>query len=78
MESAYKPILPPNPRTDDWRIFKRQFENDMTIAKAETGLKAAYLLNAVSRDGLEIYDGLPEPKADYADIIKRFDEYFCG
>ncbi len=46
--------------------------------KADEGQRAAYLLNAISRDGLEIYDGLPAPKVEYLDILERFDEYFGG
>jgi len=78
MDTNYKPILPANPRSDDWRFFKRQFENFLTIVKAGEDQQAAYLLNAISRDGLEIYDGLPTPKKTYEEIVARFDEYFCG
>ena len=72
------PQLPATPRADDWAFFKRQFANYLLIAEAKDSHRAPLLLNALGRDGLDIYDGLPDSKETYTDIVARFDEYFSG
>ena len=76
--AASMPQLSPTPRADDWAYFKRQFANYLLIAEAKNSHHAPLLLNALGRDGLDIYDGLPDSKETYTDIVARFDEYFSG
>ena len=35
-------------------------------------------MNALSRDGMDIYDGLKEPKKKYDEAVARLEEYFVG
>ena len=76
--SAYKPVLPDNPKREDWRYFKRQFNNYLLIVEAGDEQKLPLLLNAVGRNGLDIYDGLPAPKDSFDTAISRFDTYFSS
>ena len=76
--AASRPQLPPTPRADDWAYFKRQFANYLLIAEAKDSHRTPLLLNALGRDGLDIYDGLPDNKETYTDIVAWFDEYFSG
>ena len=34
------------------------------------------LLNCLGRDGLDIYDGLAEPKTNYEQVFSRFEQHF--
>lgn len=72
------PQLPANPRHNDYKLFIRQLKNYFTIAQVDSTFQLPVLLNCLGGDGLDIYDGLPEPKATFADAETRLDEYFCG
>ena len=74
----YRPLLNSSPRSDDWTFFKRQFDNFLLISKADADQKLPLLLNAVGRDGLDIFDGLPLPKGTYEEATRQFNEYFSG
>ena len=76
MEKFNLPLLPSNPKESDWKFFKRQFNNYLSIVEAKDAQKLPLLLNSLGRDGIDIYDGLAEPKADYNDAIARFEEHF--
>ena len=76
MSSTVQPKLPLNPKSEDWRFFKRQFENYLLIVDTRDNKQLPYLMSCLGRDGYVIYDGLPDPKASYADAIARFDDYF--
>ena len=76
MEHFRAPVLQANPKSDDWTYFKRQFSNFLSIVKASDDQKLPLLLNSLSRDGLDIYDGLPDPKDSYDEAILRFDSHF--
>ena len=72
------PLLSPNPKREDWQFFKRLFENYLAIVEAKEEAKLPLLQNALGRDGLSIFDGLPKPTgADtYELAVKRCDTYF--
>ena len=78
MASAHlhQPVLPSNPKSEDWRLFRRQFENYLLIVEADYAKKLPYLMRCIGGDGFTIYDGLPEPKMTYADALNRFNEFF--
>ena len=76
MESFRAPLLPSNPKTDDWKFFQRQIQNYLFIVAANEDQKLPVLLNCLGRDGLDIFDGLPEPKDSYKEAISRFDAHF--
>ena len=78
MASAHlhQPVLPSNPKSKDWHLFRRQFENDLLIVEADDAKKLPYLMSCIGGDGFTIYDGLPEPKTTYADALNQFDEFF--
>lgn len=78
MANFAAPILCANPKESDWKFFKRQFENYLTIVKADDTQKLPLLINCVGRDGLLIYDGLPDPKDTYTAALKKFEEHFSG
>ena len=78
MDRINAPLLTANPTHDDWKYFKRQLENYLLIVRAEDVQKQPLLLNSLGRDGLDIYDGLPDPKGTYDEAISRFDTYFDG
>ena len=78
MASAHlhQPVLPSNPKSEDWRLFKRQFQNYLLIVDAGEAKKFPYLMSCIGGDGFTIYDGLPEPKLSYDDAVRRFDDFF--
>ena len=76
MQNYPVPELLANPKSSDWKYFKRQIENDFLICNAAHHAKLPMLLNCLRRDGLAIYDGLPEPKSDFLNAIKQMDSYF--
>lgn len=78
MDKFPAPLLPCNPKEADWVYFSRQFTNYLAIVKADEDQKLPLLLNCIGRDGLMIYDGLPEPKSGYQDTINRFNDHFTG
>ena len=78
MDRINAPLLTANPTHDDWKYFKRQLENYLLIVRAVDVQKQPLLLNSLGRDGLDIYDGLPDPKGTYDEAISRFDTYFDG
>ena len=55
------PKLSANPEASDFNFFKRQLENYFAVTKAPDDAKLPVLLNAVGRDGLDVYDGLEDP-----------------
>lgn len=73
-----QPLLPANPKESDFTYFLRQFDNYLTIVEAKEKQKLPLLLNAIGRDGLNIYDGLKEPKQSYTDAVTRLKEYYVG
>ena len=76
MDTFRPPLLASNPKTDDWKFFKRQMANFLVIVAAGADQKLPLLLNSLGRDGLDVYDGLPEPKETYEKAIERFDAHF--
>ena len=71
------PLLCSSPKCEDWKLFKRPFQNYLAIISvADDAKKLPHLLNAVGRDGYIIYDGLKDPKTSYDEVIERFDEFF--
>ena len=50
--------------------------NFLVIVAADADQKLPLLLNSLGRDGLDVYDGLPEPKETYEKAIERFDAHF--
>ena len=76
MSSTVQPKLPLNPKLEDWWFFKWQFKNYLLIVDARDSKQLPYLMSCLGHDGYIIYDGLPDPKASYADTITHFDDYF--
>ena len=72
------PLLPSNPKPSDWEYFRRQFENYLLIVNAADAQKLPLLVNSLGRDGLAIFDGLPDPKATYKEVVDRFNTHFSG
>ena len=70
------PRLPANPKNTDWKYFKRTMTNYLTILDASEEQKLPIMLNCLGRDGLDIFDGLPEPKNTYEEAESRFDAHF--
>ena len=72
------PMLVSNPKREDWIYFKRLFQNYVSIVEAEEAAKLPLLQNALGRDGLSIFDGLPEKKDTYDQALACLDTYFSG
>ncbi len=72
------PLLGANPNKSSYELFKRQFQNYITICGATAAQQLPLLLNAVGQDGLILYDGLPNPKETLDDAFRQFDQYFTG
>ena len=73
------PMLVSNPKREDWLYFKRLFENYISIVQAEDSTKLPLLQNALGRDGLSIFDGLPEKKkSTYKEALECLETYFSG
>ena len=72
------PILPASPKVDDWEYFHRQFTNYLVIVDATAAQRLPLFLNCLGRDGLLLYNGLPEPKTTYEETVERFAHYFTG
>ena len=72
----HQPVLPSNSKSEDWRLFKRQFENYLLIVDADNVKKLPYLMSCIGGDGFTIYDGLPEPKRSYNDAVWHFEMSF--
>ena len=72
------PLLPSNPKPADWEFFRRQFENYLLITNATDAQKLPLLMNSLGRDGLAIFDGLPDPKTKYDEAVNRFNTHFSG
>jgi len=72
------PILLTNPKSSDFKYFKRQFENYLLIVSASEAQKLPLLLNSLGIDGLNIYDGLNDPKTTFTNALLRLEEYFDG
>lgn len=72
------PRLPANPRDADYKFFKRQLETYFLIDETADSKKLQVLTFALGRDGLDIFDGLRDPKDSYAEAIKQLDQYFGG
>ena len=67
-----------NPRQVDYGFHKRQLTNYFLIAETKDATKLPILLNSLGRDGLDIFDGLAEPKTTYDEAIDRLDNFFTG
>ena len=78
MAHANPPQLRSNPKEQDWKYFNRLLDNYFLIVKAGDDAKLPILLNSLGQDGLDIYDGLPNPKATYVDCVARLTGYFQG
>ena len=72
------PMLVSNPKREDWIYFKRLFQNYISIVGAEESAKLPLLQNALGRDGLSIFDGLPGKKDTYDQGLVCLDTYFSG
>ena len=72
------PLLPANPKPADWEYFCRQFENYLIIVGVTENQKLPLLLNSLGRDGLAIFDGLPDPKNKFVEAIAHFKTHFSG
>lgn len=70
------PKLSANPKCEDWRYFRRQFENYILLAPVGKKAQVPLLEYCLGQDGINILDGLPEPKETKDEILARFDEYF--
>ena len=77
MAQAPAPRLVSAPKAHDWRFFHRQLQNYLII-DAQQEARLPLLLNLLGHDGIDIYDGLPEPKDTYETAIARFIDYFEG
>ncbi|XP_049275515.1 uncharacterized protein LOC119372299 isoform X3 [Rhipicephalus sanguineus] len=69
----------------NWQTFKQRFElflaaSEPTDKQRSVSSKTALLLSVAGEDAIEIFNTLNftegEDKADYATVIKKFDEYF--
>jgi hypothetical protein len=78
MEKFNVPLLASNPTESDWQYFIRQFGNYLTIVSATDAQKLPLFLNALGRDGTDIFDGLPEPKDTYDYAVDRFKGHFLN
>ena len=78
MASVPPPRLASNPKEQDWRFFHRQILNYFVIVEALEEAKLPLLLNSLSHDGIDIFDGLPAPIETFEDAIRRLTEYFEG
>ena len=76
--SVKAPLLPTNPSSADFKFFKRTFTNYLDIIAADPSQKLPLLLNSLGRDGLDIFDGLPDPKNDYDKAMDKLSAYFEG
>lgn len=74
--SIRQPTLASNPSYADYTYFKRSFINYCIILKVKDDAKLPLLQNCLGRDGLDLFDGLPEPKTLYNEAIARLDDYF--
>lgn len=72
------PLLPANPKASDFEFFLRTLRNYFLINNVLPAQELPLFLNAIGRDGLLIYDGLPEPKTSFSDAVNRFQSYFVG
>ena len=72
------PRLPSNPKEGDFKYFIRQLENYFVIAKTDEDTKHSILMYALGQDGLNIYDGLDDPKDSYQCAIRQLHKYFGG
>ena len=78
MNHIRAPEFPVNPKSVDWDFFFRQFENYLQIVEAKDAQRLPIFLNCLGRDGLLLFDGLPEPKDSYEEVVERFKNHFAG
>lgn len=78
MEKFNVPLLPSNPSESDWTYFIRQFNNYLLIVSATDEQNLPLFMNSLGRDGIDIFDGLPEPKDTYENAVLRFETHFTG
>ena len=76
LPNVKQPQLPSNPKGEDWRFFIRQFETYCKYYKVDKTEKANLLEMCLGHDGLDLLDGLPEPKTLYEDIVSAMNSYF--
>ena len=73
------PRLTGNPRAEDYEFFQRQLTSYFEIAEITNDSKRLQiLLYSLGRDGLNVFDGLKEPKDTYENAILRLKEFFNG
>ena len=77
-KSFVAPLFPTAPKADDLNFFYRQFGNYLTIVDATNAQNLPLFLNCIGKDGLLLYDGLPDPKSTYEETIARFKACFTG
>ena len=65
----HQPVLQSNPKSEDWCLFKHQFENNLAIMDADIAKQLPYLMSCIRGDSFAIYDGLPEPKQTYVNAV---------
>ena len=70
------PYLGAHPKAANWTYFLHQLENFFVIVDARDEAKLPILLNSVSHDALDIFDGLPEPKNTLHNVTTSFSAYF--
>ena len=78
MAGFTSPMLPAAPKAEDWDYFYRQFSNYLVIVDATAAQRLPLFLNCLGRDGLLLFDGLPNPKTTYEEAVERFAHYFTG
>lgn len=71
--------LPANPTSEDWRYFRDRFNDYLVFAEligADDDRKKALLHILIGREGVDILQGLPDPKVTYQNCIDRYNDYF--
>ena len=76
MANYAAPCLSSNPKSQDWTYFSRLFTNYLLIVKADEDQALPLLMNCLGRDGLDVYDGLAQPKSTYEEVMERFAQHF--
>ena len=77
-EHCPMPFLPQDADAADFKYFLRTFENFLSVTHASYKQKRPLLLNALGRDGLDVFDGLPDPKDTYDEAIEQLKAYYIG
>ena len=71
--------LPANPTAADWIYFRSTFDDYLIYNELQSAddarLKSLFRM-AIGREGIEILDGLPDPKSTYKECVSQFNDYF--